>query len=208
MTFDGFPVAALDFYEDLENDNSKGFWTAHKTIYDEAVRMPLDALITELQGEFGRAKIFRPYRDVRFAKDKSPYKTQQGVYFSQTRRYFHISAAGLFVGGGYYDMSGEQITRYRRAAADDVTAAGLVAALTKSRRAKLELGGEQLTRVPSGYPKDHPREDLLRRKSVVLRRDLGFGDWLQSARAKTELVLAWRAMAPLITWLDNNVGRG
>jgi uncharacterized protein (TIGR02453 family) len=208
MPFDGFPVSALDFYEDLENDNSKSFWTANKHIYDSAVRAPLEALVAELQDEFGPSKIFRPYRDVRFAKDKSPYKTQQGAYFPQAHRYLHISAAGLFVGGGYYEMSGEQVGRYRRAVDDDVASAALMSALSRSRRAKLELGGEQLTRVPSGYPKEHPRADLLRRKSLVLRKELGFGDWLQTRRAKAQILSTWRAMGPLIDWLDANVGMG
>lgn len=68
--FDGIPLAALDFYEDLENDNSKSFWTKHKHVYEESVRAPLESLAAELAPEFGPAKLFRPYRDVRFAKDK------------------------------------------------------------------------------------------------------------------------------------------
>ena len=64
--FAGIPIAALDFYEDLEADNSKAFWTAHKHVYDEAVRGPMDALLAELSAEFGTPKVFRPYRDVRF----------------------------------------------------------------------------------------------------------------------------------------------
>ena len=81
MAFDGIPLAALDFYEDLEADNTKSFWTAHKKIYDEAVRAPLEALCAELEKQYGAAKLFRPYRDVRFAKDKTPYKNHQGAWF-------------------------------------------------------------------------------------------------------------------------------
>ncbi len=71
MTFNGIPVAALDFYEDLETDNSKAFWTAHKQVYDEMVKAPLEALSAALAPEFGTPKFFRPYRDIRFAKVKS-----------------------------------------------------------------------------------------------------------------------------------------
>ena len=81
MTFTGIPTAALDFYEDLEADNTKSFWTAHKQVYDEAVRAPLEALCLELEKQYGAAKLFRPYRDVRFAKDNTPYKTHQGAWF-------------------------------------------------------------------------------------------------------------------------------
>ncbi|MDQ1749343.1 MAG: hypothetical protein QOE71_399 [Pseudonocardiales bacterium] len=207
MPFDGIPIPALDFYEDLEADNSKAFWMAHKHIYDESVKAPLEALAGELTEEFGQPKYFRPYRDVRFAKDKTPYKTHQGIYFAESRRYFHVSAAGLFVGGGYYEMASDQITRYRRAVAEEVAVASLLQAITAARKAKLELGGEQLTRVPSGFERDHPQQDLLRRKAITVHREFGSPDWLPTKRAKTELLKAWRAMGPLIEWLDANVGK-
>jgi uncharacterized protein (DUF2461 family) len=76
MSFTGIPTAALDFYEDLEADNSKAFWTAHKHIYEESVRAPMEALAVELAPEFGAAKYFRPYRDVRFAKGKLSDRTR------------------------------------------------------------------------------------------------------------------------------------
>jgi uncharacterized protein (TIGR02453 family) len=207
MTFDGIPLAALDFYEDLENDNSKAFWTAHKAVYDESVKAPLEALALELTKEFGAPKFFRPYRDVRFAKDKTPYKTHQGVYFGESQRYFHISAAGLFIGGGYFEMASDQVARYRRAVDDDIPALSLQDAITFARKAKLEVGGHQLTRVPSGFDKDHPRAELLRHKSLTLHRDVGFPDWLATKKAKAEIVKAWRAMNPLIDWLEANVGK-
>ena len=206
MAFAGIPTVALDFYEDLEADNSKSFWTAHKHVYDESVRAPIEELSAELAPEFGTPKFFRPYRDVRFAKDKTPYKTHQGVYFAESRRYFHISAAGLFAGGGYYEMASDQIARFRRAVDNEVAVTGLTKAIASARRGKLELGGEQLTRVPTGFAKDHPHSELLRRKSLTLSRDFGCPNWLATARAKTELVKSLRAMTDLIDWLDSNVG--
>jgi uncharacterized protein (TIGR02453 family) len=207
MTFTGIPIAALDFYEDLEADNTKAFWTAHKHVYDEAVRAPLEALAAALEKEFGPAKFFRPYRDIRFAKDKTPYKTQQGAWFSESSVYLQISAAGLMVAGGYWDTSSAQVERLRRAVADDVAGAALERALAAVRKARLELGGHQLTRVPHGYPKDHPRAELLRYKSMTARRDFGSPAWLPSKRAQTEVVKAARSIAPLIGWLDTQVGR-
>lgn len=206
MSFDGIPFAALDFYEDLEADNSKSFWTAHKHRYDEHVKAPLEALATELAPEFGAAKFFRPYRDVRFAKDKTPYKNHQGIYFAESRRYFHVSAAGLYVSGGMFHLESDQVQRYRRAVADDVAGSLLLQAIAEAENATLVVGGDQLTRVPSGYPKDHPRQAELRRKSLVTSRDFGFPDWLPTAEAKTEIVRAWRAMDPLVDWLNKHVG--
>src|SRR5579884_3263943 len=126
VTFTGIPTAALDFYEDLENDNSKSFWTAHKHVYDEVVRAPLEALATELEPKYGPAKLFRPYRDVRFSKDKTPYKTHQGVWFGETARYLHVAASGLRLAGGYWQTSSAQVARLRRAVADDVAGPQLV----------------------------------------------------------------------------------
>jgi len=206
MAFTGIPFAALDFYEDLEADNSKTFWTAHKTTYDESVKAPIEALAAELANEFGEGKFFRPYRDVRFSKDKTPYKTHQGVWFGASKRYFHISAAGLFVGGGIWDMQSDQLARMRAAIGEDVTGNQLTAALKGAAKSKLEVGGEQLTRVPSGFEKDHPRAELLRRKSLTLRREVGAPDWLATKKAKAEVVKLFRAMQPVVDWLDQNVG--
>ncbi|MFL6162278.1 MAG: DUF2461 domain-containing protein [Jatrophihabitantaceae bacterium] len=206
MAFSGISFTALDFYEDLAADNSKTFWTAHKHIYDEQVRAPLLELAAELEREFGPAKLFRPYRDVRFAKDKTPYKDHQGVYFAESRRYLQISAAGMYASGGIYEMASDQVDRFRRAIADDLSGEALAHATAGAEKAKLRINGDVLTRVPSGYPKDHPRADLLRHKSLYATREFGCPDWLQTPRAKTELVKAWRSMRPLIDWLDKHVG--
>ncbi|PZS35402.1 MAG: TIGR02453 family protein [Pseudonocardiales bacterium] len=207
MTFTGIPIAALDFYEDLEADNTKAFWAAHKHIYDEAVRAPMQALAVALEPEFGVAKFFRPYRDVRFAKDKTPYKTHQGAWFGESSLYLHVSAAGLRVAGGYWDTSSAQVERLRRAIANDVAGTALDRAIAAVAESGLTLDGHQLTRVPSGYPKEHPRAALLRYKSLTAHREFGSPAWLATKRAKTEVAKAWRAIAPLISWLDTHVGR-
>jgi uncharacterized protein (TIGR02453 family) len=207
MAFSGISFTALDFYEDLAADNSKTFWTAHKHIYDEQVKAPLLELAIELEREFGPAKLFRPYRDVRFAKDKTPYKDHQGVYFAESRRYLQISAAGMYASGGIYEMASDQVDRFRRAVADDLPGEALAQAIAGAERAKLRIHGEVLSRIPPGYPKDHPRAELLRHKSLYATREFGCPDWLQTPRAKTELVKAWRSMRPLIDWLDKHVGQ-
>jgi uncharacterized protein (TIGR02453 family) len=207
MAFTGIPTAAFDFYEDLEADNSKAFWTAHKNVYDESVRAPLEALALALEKQYGPAKLFRPYRDVRFAKDKRPYKTHQGVWFGESSLYLHVSAAGLFLAGGYWDTSSGQVERLRRAVADDVAGPQLERAVAGIRRKGFAIGGARITRVPSGYPKDHPREDLLRYKSLTASADVGCPQWLGTPAAKAEIVKRWRGIAPLIAWLDTHVGR-
>ena len=74
------------------------------------------------------------------------------------------------------------------------------------RRKGLSVGGEQLTRVPSGYPKDHPRAELLRYKSLTVAREVGAPDWLGTPGAQAEIVKVWRSMDPLVSWLDTHVG--
>jgi uncharacterized protein (TIGR02453 family) len=207
VSFSGIPLAALDFYEDLEADNTKIFWTAHKSIYDESVKAPLEALATELEKQFGAYKLFRPYRDVRFAKDKTPYKTHQGVWFGESSLYLQVSAAGLFVGGGYWGTSSAQVGRLRRAVDDDVAGPLLERTLDTARRKGLTVRGEQLTRVPSGYPKDHERAELLRYKSLTAHRDLAAPDWLSTPKARPEIAKVWRTVVPVVSWLDTHVGR-
>ena len=206
MSFAGIPIAALDFYEDLENDNSKAFWTAHKSIYDDSVRAPLEALCAGLEKDFGPAKLFRPYRDVRFAKDKTPYKNHQGAWFGESARYVQISAAGLFVAAGYWDTTTPQVDRLRRAVADDVAGPALERVIKTVEKAKFELGGHQLTRVPNGYDKDHPRGELLKYKTLTCHKELGAPPWLSTAKAKTEIAKQLNAMGPLVDWLEINVG--
>ncbi len=206
MTFTGIPTAALDFYEDLSDDNSKSWWAAHKHIYDESVRAPMEALAAELASEFGPAKLFRPYRDTRFARDKTPYKTNQGAWFGESSVYVHIDAAGLMLAGGYWQTVPAQIDRLRRAVADDVAGAELERAISKVTRAGFDLGGQQLVRVPPGYPKDHPRADLLRYKTLTAHREFGAPAWLATKRAKSEIVKHLRSLAPLTGWLNGHVG--
>lgn len=207
--FSGIPLAALDFYEDLEDDNSRAFWLAHKSVYDTAVRRPIELLMVALAPEFGPAKIFRPYRDVRYAKDKTPYKTQQGAVIhppDASALYLHVGAAGLYVGGGMYHLNSDQVQRLRRAVDDDVTGSGLVRIVTALQAAAFQVGGDELTRVPAGFAKDHPRADLLRRKSLTAGREFGAPDWLGTARALDEVAAAWRSLAGLNRWLGVHVG--
>ncbi len=209
MSFTGIPIAALDFYEDLEADNSKSFWTAHKTIYDEQVRAPMVALLAALEPEFGAAKLFRPYRDVRFSKDKTAYKTHQGAVIRQPGKaglYLQIDAAGLSVGGGRWRLESAEVTRFRDLVLDDVEGAKLERALVTIGGSGFDLSEPELQRLPSGVAKDHPRAPLLRHKSLVATRSFGAPAWLPTKRAAREIAKAWRGLAPLLDWLDQ-VGR-
>ncbi|WP_330228494.1 DUF2461 domain-containing protein [Nocardia sp. NBC_00508] len=207
--FAGFPLIGLDFYEDLEADNSKAFWTANKETYERAVKQPMTALVADLEPAFGSAKIFRPYRDVRFAKDKSPYKTAQGAVVRAAPGvgwYVQIGAAGLYIGGGFYQGSPDQLTQLRATIDDDVRGPELAAILGKLAEAGFAIGGEKLKTKPKGYDADHPRIDLLRHKSLTCGKEFGAPAWLETPRAAKEVRAAWETMRPLIEWLAAVVG--
>ena len=204
MEFTGFPVAALDFYDDLEVDNTKSFWEANKAVYAEQVRAPMVALTAALAAEFGEAKVFRPYRDVRFAKDKTPYKTHQGAFVGvgpATGWYVEVAAPGVRVGAGIYEASGERLHALREAMAADKSGALLQRILRDLERGGFEVGGERLKTVPRGYAKDHPRIDLLRMRTVLGMKSYGFEPFVHTAELLDRVRADWRKLRPLVGWI-------
>ncbi len=207
MSFTGFPAAALDFYDDLEMDNTKTFWTEHKHVYEESVKAPMTALLAELEAEFGAAKLFRPYRDVRFAKDKTPYKTHQGAFIDlgpATGWYVQVSAPGVRVGAGFYEASAERLARFRAAIDEERRGTELEKLLGKLQKAGWTLGGDKLKTSPRGYDADHPRIELLRHKSMTLGKSYGFEPIIHSPDLVAQIRKDWRATRPLLDWLDAN----
>jgi uncharacterized protein (TIGR02453 family) len=206
MAFTGWPAEALDFYEGLAADNSKPYWTEHKATYDEMVYAPMVALLAELPPEFGAGKIFRPYRDVRFSADKTPYKTAIAARLEKGG-YVQLSADGLACGRGYYWMAADQLVRYRRAVAEDRTGKELEALVAAAAKRSIGITGhEQLKTAPRGYPKDHPRVDLLRNKGLVAWQEWPPAAWLGTRKAKDRVIAFLHATDPLAEWLDAHVG--
>ncbi|MGI8693352.1 MAG: DUF2461 domain-containing protein [Geodermatophilaceae bacterium] len=204
MKFTGFPDSAIVFYEGLEADNSKTYWTKNRQIYDDDVRAPMLAMLAELEPEFGPASVYRPYRDVRFSKDKTPYKT--AVAAGAGGYYVQLSADGLMVAGGYYDTASDQVERLRRAVDDDVQGAALERIVATLRRGGWDIGGHRLKTRPRGYDADHPRIELLKHRTLIAHRHWEPAPWLHTARAKQRVQKAWRDLAALDVWLATNVG--
>ncbi|NKS66251.1 TIGR02453 family protein [Rhodococcus hoagii] len=207
--FTGFSTTALDFYEDLEADNSKAWWTSHKSVYDTDVRAPMVELLSVLEPEFGPGKAFRPYRDVRFSKDKSPYKTHQGGFVESCPGvgfYVHIDASGLFVAGGHYSHTPEQLARYRAAVDDDRHGRTLERLVRKIEKAGFEIGGDRLATRPRGVSPDHPRIELMRHRSLTAGLNYGCPDWLGTPEAADRIRSAWASMRPLVEWFTDVFG--
>ena len=206
MAFRGWPVESIEFYEGLIDDNSKAYWQANKQIYDRDVAGPMNELLEELADEFGEGKIFRPYRDVRFSKDKSPYKTMMGAALTG-RGYVQFSVDGLGVGSGYYSMEPPQLERFRKAIVNETTGPELDRIVEAVSDAGANISAHDLLKTaPRGYPKDHPRIELLRHKGLITWREWPPGAWLGTAKAKQRVVDALRAGRPLVGWLDEHVG--
>jgi uncharacterized protein (TIGR02453 family) len=208
VTFSGFPVAALDFYDDLEMDNTKSYWTQHRNLYEDAVKAPMLELTAALAPGFapdGRtAKVFRPYRDVRFAKDKTPYKTHQGAYVAvapATGWYVELSAQGVRVGGGFYDASSPALAAIREAIDDVRTGAELDRLVASYEKDGWDVGGEQLKTAPRGYDRDHPRLHLLRRKQLHVGRSYGFDEMIHTPALADRVRADWQRLRPLVEWV-------
>jgi uncharacterized protein (TIGR02453 family) len=202
--FTGFPEAALDFYDDLEMDNTKTFWEAHKDVYLTAVAAPMKALTAALADEFGDAKIYRPYRDVRFAKDKTPYKTHQGAFVAKgpsTGYYVQVGAPGVRVGVGYYEASGPRLASIREAIVEDRRGGELEQIIAAMTASGWELGGDKLKTAPRGYDAGHPRIDLLRHKSMTLGRSYGFEPVIHTTELVDRVRADWRAATPFVEWI-------
>jgi uncharacterized protein (TIGR02453 family) len=178
---------------------------AHKDLYEAKVLAPMVALLSELAPEFGEGRVFRPYRDVRFSRDKSPYKTNIGAL--NDAGYISLSAGALGVGTGLYMPSADQLARFRTAVAHDPTGTELVRLVEALRTQGIVVSAhEVLKTAPRGYGADHPRIELLRHKGLTAWKEWPVGRWLGTAAAKKRITDVLGAAAPLRRWLDANVG--
>jgi uncharacterized protein (TIGR02453 family) len=203
--FQGWRAEALEFFEGLEADNSKTYWQQNRSVYDTLVRAPMEALLEELASEWGPGRIFRPYRDIRFSADKSLYKTHIAAAVGDG--YVQLTADGLGAGAGMWEMAPDQLDRYRRAVSEERPGGKLVDVVAKARAAGLEVTGHDVLKTaPRGYPKDHPRIELLRYKGLIAWREWPAGPWLGTRRALDRVTGFFRLAAPLVAWLQAHVG--
>lgn len=210
MAFTGFPPAGFAFYEQLVTHNTKAWWAKNRSTYDECVKAPMSALLDELADEFGEGKVYRPYRDTRFSKDKTPIKDHQGAVVmieDGVGYYVQMSAAGLMVGGGLYAPTSGQLARLR-AAINSPAVATLESELAKLKRGRptWDVDGAVLKTKPRGYDADHPRIDLLRMTRLILTRSYDDEKLLASRKALDACRRDWRAIAPANEWLADHVG--
>jgi uncharacterized protein (TIGR02453 family) len=212
-TFTGFGEHAVDFYDGLAADNSKAYWTDHREVYESDVKAPMRALLDDLMaefGDFGTSKIFRPFRDVRFSKDKTPYKTHCGAVVEPARGagafYVQLGPEGLMVAGGSFHTSPDQLRRLRESVADERRGTALEKVLATLRRQGWAVLGERLKTTPRGYDADHPRIDLLRHKSLYASRTFEPDDALHGPETADRVRGCWRQVRALNEWAADHVG--
>ena len=208
----GFSPAATQFFEDLEDQNTREFWLAHKDVFDREVREPMAALLDSLPEEYQPFKIFRMNRDVRFSADKSPYKIMHGAAHGVPGAvyYLHLDASGLMVACGSYMMAPDELERYRQAVADDASGEELseiLAALERRRSLRVGPGGsEPLKTAPRGFLRDHPRADLLRQKGLIAARTRVASELQNGVRLRAFVVETFQMCTDLTDWLRRHVG--
>ena len=206
MAFRGWPAEAIEFFEGLEADNSADYWQAHRDVYETVVKGPMEDLLAEVEPDFGPGKLFRPYRDVRFSKDKTPYKTNIAARVGPAG-YVSLGADGLTAGAGVVHLASDQLERYRAAVDDERTGLALAAAVAAIRAKGHECEPyEALKTAPRGYPKDHPRIELLRAKGIITWHLWPPAPWLSTSKAKDRIVEVLRDTHPLRQWLAEHVG--
>jgi uncharacterized protein (TIGR02453 family) len=220
-TFAGMPDEGLAFLEDLEERNTKEFFDAHKRVFQDQVQAPFATLVEAAADrlrrtapDVGKPKLFRIYRDLRFSKDKTPYKTSMSASVPHrppgagdgpgidTGYYVNVGPAGLYVAAGLYHPGRPELERLRAAVADPDTGEELGAILRRAAGKDLEPWLNPLQRMPRQWPAEHPRADLLRARSLILNRQHERAPWLQTTELLDRLVADWRAMVPLNRWLE------
>ena len=203
-SFTGFGDGAVEFFDGLLVDNSKAYWTDQREVYEAHVRAPMLALLADLEAEFGPGKVFRPFRDLRFSNDKTPYKTHCGA--TAGPYYVQVGADGLMAAAGHYQMAADQVGRFRTAVDDERRGTDLAKRLAAIEADGITIAGEMLKTRPRGVDAEHPRLELMRHKSLYGWRRWPPDDVLHEAGAVQRVASAWRSLRPLTEWLDDHVG--
>jgi len=219
--FDGIPVEAFRFYEELEANNTREWWNeqGNGMTYRDVVRPAMEGMLDELDLRWMPMTIYRPHRNVRFSSDKTPYKKACGAAGAEetgVMHYVQIGASwvmgdgggsGLRTSRGMYRFSSDQLLRYFDAVHedDDNVLTRAMASLTEQGYA---VGGAQrLTTAPRGFSREHRRVELLRLSGISVSRTWSFDDPAVRGAGVVDLVQRnWEAAAPVTDWLAEHVG--
>jgi uncharacterized protein (TIGR02453 family) len=206
-TFRGWPPEALQFLGELEANNDRDWFKANRARYDEQLVAPALALGAEL-ADLGRPHLFRPWNDTRF-RPGPPIKEHIGLavgFEGAGGFYVELSLDGLLVAAGMHAPARDQLDRLRQAIDAPRPAVALERAIAHARDAGLALNEPELVRAPRGYPSDHARLELLRRRRLTAFRRYPLRPWLHRAAAGQRIRTDLEAAMPLVRWLREHVG--
>jgi uncharacterized protein (TIGR02453 family) len=218
------PAEGLQFLRSLQRNNNRDWFNQRKATYETTIKQPMQNLIEALAQDFARfapemqatkASLYRIYRDTRFSKNKAPYKTHAAASFPRAGLgkhrgaglYFHYSPAEVLIGGGLYMPLPEDLHAVRNHIAENFDK--LLAIVNNRRFKKIfgELAGERLSRVPRGFPADHPAAEYLKLKQFLAARTLPADAAIQPGFYKL-LVETFEAMVPLIRFINEPIVKG
>jgi uncharacterized protein (TIGR02453 family) len=188
--FDGFPKEGIDFLKKLKRNNNRPWFQKHKQVYEESVKFPMQCLIASLSERMGdvspeiefnpKRSIFRIYRDIRFSKNKVPYKTSIAASFNwrglkgpvdAPGLYLHVEPGGVFIGGGVYMPTADQLKAFRKSMVDRPEEFLSVVQDRRFKREFRSIQGEKLQKAPLGFPRDHPMIEHLKHKQFYVGKE-------------------------------------
>jgi uncharacterized protein (TIGR02453 family) len=228
--FGGFRPAVFSFLKQLRRNNRKPWFESHRPVYEHELREPFRALVEEVDVRLARSapeivgdprrSMFRIHRDVRFSRDKSPYKTNSGCWFYHRDAgrgvggdaegggagfYFHLEPGQCFVAGGIWMPPRPSLNRIRQALAEDPDSLSAIVSAPRFRRGYRLDTEHQLTRLPRGYAPGHPAEEWLRYQSFTASKVLTERQVLSPGLPKT-LAEQFERLTPLVRWLNSAIG--
>jgi uncharacterized protein (TIGR02453 family) len=225
VAFTGFPKEGLRFFAQLATHNDRAWFEEHRAVWDEQIVPAMLAWCGELCERLRDAmprlqfvpriggSLYRLNRDIRFSRDKSPYKThaaallwEGGDKHDSPAVYLHVAPGEIILAGGIWIFEDARVERYRKLLQDEASAHRLREALAHARKAKLDVeANEKLQRAPRPFTEEHPCADLSKMKGLTVGRRLKPAAWLHSRAALARSEAVARAYAPLHAWLRDEL---
>ena len=212
----GIETSTIKFLKDLEKNNNREWFQSNKDKYENTLQN-IKEVSAEVKEKLSKkdliedAKVFRIYRDVRFSKDKAPYKNNLGVHFTRATKklrggyYLHIQPGESFAGGGFWAPSPEDLKRIRDEFAFDTKTIRRITSGKTFVKYFGTLGGDELKTAPSGYDRNHPGIDLIRKKQFVVMRKFTDKEVTDKNFVK-EVVATFEAMRPFFDYMSEVLG--
>jgi uncharacterized protein (TIGR02453 family) len=220
--FEGFADAGGKFFKSLARHNERPWFQDHKEEFETGWNAPMKLLLSEVRDaidgayehcDLGEPKVFRIFRDVRFSKDKSPYKTHLGGLLPVARTgkkvtdlpialYFHVGDKEIVAAAGHYIMEPDSLARFRAALDDEARAKELEGILKRlAKKGYTAQAHETAKRVPKGFAPDHPRAEMLKWKGLIVDFPPLPAGMLTSPKLVKWLAAACKTTVPIVEWL-------